>query len=69
MYNEKIYNKKDNWNVDTDYIRNRLKDMGIENGKLVDPEKLNKDPFIQQIENDARNMSNKVINFSNKRGR
>ena len=67
--NEKIYNKKDKWNVDTDYIRNRLKDMGIENGKLVDPEKLNKDPFIQQIENDARNMSNKVINFSNKRGR
>lgn len=66
---ERIHNKKDNMDVDTDYIRNQLRNMGIENGKLIDPEKLDRDPFIQQMENDVQNMSNKVVNFNNRRGR
>ena len=46
-----------------------MKGFTTKNGKLIDPEKLDTDPFIQQIEHDAQNMSSKVTNFNNRRGR
>ena len=39
--------------VDPDIIRQQLADAGIVNGQLVDEEKLNNDPFIQQVMADA----------------
>ena len=34
-------------------LREKLADRGIENGQVVDPEKLDNDPFIQQVVEDA----------------
>ena len=34
-------------------LREKLADRGIENGQVVDPEKLDNDPFIQQVVSDA----------------
>ena len=34
-------------------LREKLADRGIENGRVVDPEKLDNDPFIQQVVSDA----------------
>ena len=39
--------------VDPEEIRQRLAESGIVNGQLVDEEKLNNDPFIQQVMADA----------------
>ena len=39
--------------VDPAEIRRRLEESGIVNGQLVDPEKLDADPFIQQVMADA----------------
>ncbi len=39
--------------VDPSVIRQRLAESGIVNGQLVDEEKLNNDPFIQQVMADA----------------
>lgn len=39
--------------VDPEEIRQRLAEAGIVNGQLVDEEKLNNDPFIQQVMADA----------------
>jgi len=46
--------KDDEIDVDPIALRERLKQSGIENGQLVDPEKLDKDPFIQQVMADAK---------------
>lgn len=40
-------------NVDPAVIRQQLEDAGIVNGELVDEDKLNSDPFIQQVMADA----------------
>ena len=34
-------------------LREKLADRGIENGQMVDPDKLDNDPFIQQVVSDA----------------
>ena len=34
-------------------LREKLADRGIENGQVVDPEKLDNDPFIRQVVSDA----------------
>lgn len=39
--------------IDPAVIRQQLEDAGIVNGKLVDEDKLNSDPFIQQVMADA----------------
>lgn len=39
--------------VDPAVIRQQLEDAGIVNGELVDEDKLNSDPFIQQVMSDA----------------
>lgn len=44
-------------NIDTDYIRERLAESGIVNGELVDPEALDRDPFIRQILADAERVA------------
>ena len=43
--------------VDPAYIRKRLAEAGIVNGELVDPEKLDNDPFIRQVMTDAASAS------------
>ena len=54
--------------VDPAVIRQQLEDAGIVNGELVDEDKLNSDPFIQQVMADAetdaeRNFyQNKIVN-------
>ncbi len=35
--------------IDPAVIRQQLEDAGIVNGELVDEDKLNSDPFIQQV--------------------
>lgn len=40
-------------NIDPAVIRQQLEDAGIVNGELVDEDKLNSDPFIQQVMADA----------------
>lgn len=57
--------------VDPAVIRQQLEDAGIVNGELVDEDKLNSDPFIQQVMADAetdaeRNFyQNKIVNQFN----
>lgn len=45
--------------VDSNEIRKKLEKSGIVNGELVDPDKLNEDPFIQQVMSDAESVSEK----------
>ena len=40
-------------NIDSIAIREALAERGIVNGQVVDPEKLNRDPFIQQVMRDV----------------
>lgn len=57
--------------IDPAVIRQQLEDAGIVNGELVDEDKLNSDPFIQQVMADAetdaeRNFyQNKIVNQFN----
>ena len=39
--------------IDPVAIREALAERGIVNGELVDPEALDRDPFIQQVMNDV----------------
>ena len=43
--------------VDPAEIRARLAESGIVNGELVDPEKLDRDPFIQQVMADVESIT------------
>ncbi len=47
--------------IDTDYIRERLVESGIVNGELVDPDALDRNPFIQQMMADAERVAQEDI--------
>jgi len=47
--------------IDTDYIRERLAESGIVNGELVDPDALDRNPFIQQMMADAERVAQENI--------
>lgn len=51
FYTQEEYDRLDD--VDPIAIRETLAERGIVNGELVDPEVLDRDPFIQQVVNDA----------------
>jgi N12 class adenine-specific DNA methylase len=51
FYTPEEYDRLDD--VDPIAVRESLVERGIVNGELVDPEALDRDPFIQQVENDA----------------
>lgn len=51
FYTPEEYDRLDD--VDPIAVRESLAERGIINGELVDPEALDRDPFIQQVENDA----------------
>ena len=51
FYTQEEYDRLDD--VDSIAIRETLAERGIVNGELVDPEALDRDPFIQQVVNDA----------------
>ena len=51
FYTLEEYDRLDD--VDPIAVRESLAERGIVNGELVDPESLERDPFIQQVENDA----------------
>jgi len=55
FYTQEEYDRLDD--VDPIAIRETLAERGIVNGELVDPEKLDNDPFIQQVEANAQRIS------------
>jgi len=55
FYTQEEYDHLDD--VDPIAIRETLAERGIVNGELVDPEKLDNDPFIQQVVADAENLA------------
>ena len=55
FYTQEEYDRLDD--VDPIAIRENLAERGIVNGELVDPEALDRDPFIQQVVNDAEQIS------------
>ena len=55
FYTQEEYDRFDD--VDPIAIRETLAERGIVNGELVDPEALDRDPFIQQVVSDAEQIS------------
>ena len=55
FYTQEEYDRLDD--VDPIAVRETLAERGIVNGELVDPEALERDPFIQQVVNDAEQIS------------
>ena len=55
FYTQEEYDRLDD--VDPIAIRETLAERGIVNGELVDPEALDRDPFIQQVMNDVEQIS------------
>lgn len=55
FYTQEEYDRLDD--VDPIAIRETLAERGIVNGELVDPEALDRDPFIQQVVSDAEQIS------------
>ena len=55
FYTQEEYDRLDD--VDPVAIRETLAERGIVNGELVDPEALDRDPFIQQVMNDVEQIS------------
>ena len=55
FYTQEEYDRLDD--VDPIAVRETLAERGIVNGELVDPEALDRDPFIQQVVNDAEQIS------------
>ena len=49
--------------VDPVAIRERLAESGIVNGEVVDPEALNRNPFIQQVMADAEQIAEEGVQF------
>lgn len=47
--------------VDTEAIRDNLSQMGIENGEVVNPDKLERSPFIQLVEESVRKATEEMI--------
>ena len=52
FYTQEKYDRFDD--IDPIAVREALAERGIINGEVVDPDKLNADPFIQQVENDVQ---------------
>ena len=55
FYTEEEQNRFDN--IDPIAIREALEERGIVNGQVADPEKLDNDPFIQQVMSDAEQIA------------
>jgi len=55
FYTQEEYDRLDD--VDPIAVREALAERGIVNGELVDPEKLDNDPFIKQVEADAKQIA------------
>ena len=55
FYTQEEYDRLDD--VDPIAIRETLAERGIVNGELVDPEALDRDPFIQQVEADVKEIT------------
>ena len=55
FYTEAEYDRLDD--VDPIAIRENLAQRGIVNGEVVDPEKLDNDPFIRQVMNDVEQIA------------
>lgn len=55
FYTQEEYDRLDD--VDPIAVRETLAERGIVNGELVDPEALDRDPFIQQVEADAQQIA------------
>ena len=55
FYTQEEYDRLDD--IDPVYIRAELAQRGIVNGELVEPEKLDNDPFIQQVNADAEKIA------------
>ena len=55
FYTEEEYDRMDD--VDPAAIRERLAEVGIVNGELVDPAALDRDPFIQQVMADGESIA------------
>ena len=55
FYTQEEYDRLDD--VDPIAIRETLAERGIVNGELVDPEALDRDPFIQQVETDVQRIA------------
>ena len=54
--------KRDNFDdIDPVAIRETLAERGIVGGKVVDPEKLNSDPFIQRVMQDAERVAEQAL--------
>ena len=53
--------------IDPEQIRQNLEERGIVNGKVVDPEALNRDPFIRQVMADAESAQEPASNHSKTR--
>lgn len=64
FYTQEEYDRLDD--VDPIAIRETLAERGIVNGELVDPEALDRDPFIQQVVDDAEQIDqNAPLSHSN----
>ena len=55
MYKRQEQDRFDN--IDPIAIREALEERGIVNGQVADPEKLDNDPFIQQVMSDAEQIA------------
>ncbi len=55
FYTQEEYDRLDD--IDPIAIRETLAEHGIVNGELVDPEALDRDPFIQQVETDVQRIA------------
>ena len=55
FYTQEEYDRFDD--IDPIAVREAFAERGIVNGKVVDPDKLNADPFIQQVESDVQQIS------------
>lgn len=58
FYTQEEYDRLDD--IAPVYIRAELAQRGIVNGELVEPEKLDNDPFIQQVNADVKSLSESV---------
>ena len=59
FYTEEEQNRFDD--IDPIAIREALEERGIVNGQVTDPEKLDNDPFIQQVMSDAEQIADRCV--------
>lgn len=57
-----MYNGKDDFlDIDVSYVRERLKECGIENGVVVNADALTQSAFIQQVMKDVQEVQAQVL--------